>query len=346
MTTYLIDPISDSRWAELLARHPQASIFHAPGWLEALRRTYGYESFVLTTSSPNRVLLNGIVFCRIKSWLTGSRLVSLPFSDHCEPLLSDENDLPELATALIELPSRFHSRYIELRPRYEGAFLSRSMGAGSDFAFHRLDLTGSADTIYRRFHKSCVQRKIQKAEREHVTCDSGNSEQLLARFYRLLVLTRRRHQLPPQPIEWFRNVLACLGDRARIYVASRGDQPISSIFTLFQGKTLIYKYGCSDSRFHNLGGMPFLFWNAIQDNQEKGAMELDLGRSDLDNEGLIAFKEHLGATRSKLQYLVYPEREKTDSVTDWKARVLKRGIRWMPDSVFATVGRVLYRHSG
>ena len=45
-----LDPIRDPRWPELLNRHPGATVFHTPGWLEALRRTYGYEPGVLTTA--------------------------------------------------------------------------------------------------------------------------------------------------------------------------------------------------------------------------------------------------------------------------------------------------------
>ena len=87
MTVHQIDPLQDPRWAELLQAHPQASIFHTPGWLESLQRTYGYEPLVLTTSPPGSALTNGVVFCRVKSWLTGERLVSVPFADHCQPLV-------------------------------------------------------------------------------------------------------------------------------------------------------------------------------------------------------------------------------------------------------------------
>src|SRR2546430_11331216 len=36
---YSLDPLEDPRWAEFVQRHPRASVFHTPGWLEALRRT-------------------------------------------------------------------------------------------------------------------------------------------------------------------------------------------------------------------------------------------------------------------------------------------------------------------
>ncbi|PYT45466.1 MAG: hypothetical protein DMG45_01550, partial [Acidobacteria bacterium] len=56
---YEVDPLRDPRWQKLLGQHPQASIFHSVGWLDALHRTYGYEPVVLTTSPPESSLENG-----------------------------------------------------------------------------------------------------------------------------------------------------------------------------------------------------------------------------------------------------------------------------------------------
>src|SRR5882672_988194 len=93
MKLYQLDPVTDGRWMELVQRHPSASVFHSEYWLRTLRATYGYEPIVFTTSPPNSPLQNGIAFCQIKSWVTGRRLVSLPFSDHCEPLCDSPSDL-------------------------------------------------------------------------------------------------------------------------------------------------------------------------------------------------------------------------------------------------------------
>src|SRR5262245_33815346 len=96
----ILCPLLDPRWSALTARHACASAFHSPAWLEALRQTYGYEPVVLTTAARGHDLTNGLVFCRIRSWLTGSRLVALPFSDHCEPLVDTPEQLDCILNAL------------------------------------------------------------------------------------------------------------------------------------------------------------------------------------------------------------------------------------------------------
>ena len=107
---YWINPITDSRWPEFILHHPSSSVFHTPAWLTALQRTYGYTPLVLTTSPPGSKIENGIPFCRVNSILTGKRLVSLPFSDHCQPLSADG-----LLQALPAICREQHLKYVELR---------------------------------------------------------------------------------------------------------------------------------------------------------------------------------------------------------------------------------------
>ena len=107
--------------------------------------------------------------------------------------------------------------------------------------------------LHKGFHKDCIQRKISRAERESLTYEAGRSPLLLQQLYRLLQLTRSRHHLPPQPFEWFQNLVACMGKDVSIRIASKGSQPIAGIMTLDHGKKMVYKYGGSDVMFNNLG---------------------------------------------------------------------------------------------
>src|SRR5262249_30736033 len=114
-TVYEFNPLMEPRWAEFVRRHPSSSVFHTVSWLEALRRTYGYEPAVYTTSPPDVFLENGLVFCRVTSWITGQRLVSLPFSDHCEPLIRTIADKQVFLSAIERALQRGKLRYFEIR---------------------------------------------------------------------------------------------------------------------------------------------------------------------------------------------------------------------------------------
>jgi CelD/BcsL family acetyltransferase involved in cellulose biosynthesis len=346
MNIYRFNPVTDPRWPEFLSGHSQASIFHTVGWLEALRLTYGYEPVAFTTSNGEK-LSNAVVFCQVRSWLTGKRLVSIPFSDHCQPLISG-HELQTILESLYRSRATERWKYIELRPLTAEIVVDghASYANSETFSFQKIDLTRDLDTIYRGFHDSCIRRKIKRAEREKLVYEAGRSEELLQKFRDLLLLTRRRHKLPPQPAVWFRNLTNCLGDSLTVHVLSKDGHPVASILTLRYKKSLIYKYGCSDAQFNNLGGTPLLFWKAIQQAKEMRIEEFDLGRSAPEDPGLIAFKEHLGADTSELRYYRSPaapvKEEKSQPGKNWARHALAR----LPDPLLAEAGRLLYRHLG
>ena len=342
---YEIDPLCDSRWKTFVESHPLASVFHSTNWLRALKAAYGYDPVVVTISSPSQPLTNGFVFCRVTSWLTGQRLVSLPFSDHCEPLSSSAAESDQLLFHIRQWVDTGKWKYVEIRPTHYQPGDRIGLCKSVTYRLHSLDLSRSEQELFEGFHKSCVQRKIRKAEREKLKYEEGASEFLLKKFYRLLVSTRRRQYLPPQPLAWFRALIDVFGDDLKIRVASKDDVPIASILTLSHKKSMVYKYGCSDARFHRLGGMAFLFWQAIREAKEKGLDEFEMGRSNIDNLGLISFKEHWGAVGKPLSYWAYPHSPHTNQSTFEKA-VLRCLIPATPDSVLAMVGKHLYRHIG
>ncbi|HPW19611.1 MAG TPA: GNAT family N-acetyltransferase [Vicinamibacterales bacterium] len=354
---HVVDPLADPRWDGLLARHPRASVFHTRGWLDALKRTYGYEPFALTTTSEG-ALENGLALCRVKTPFA-RRLVSLPFSDHCDPLVDRPEDVSAMLGFLKAQQERERWRSVELRPRQAAwGLAAEAPAAGGDgarpswpaesarYVHHALDLARPAEQVFAGFHPSHTQRAVRRAEREGLTYEAGNSEPLVSAFYGLLRLTRRRHGLPPQPRAWFRNLATSLGDQLAVHLASKDGQPIAAILTLGFKRTIVYKYGASDAAFHRLGAMPFLFWRAIQDARSKGIIEMDLGRSDLGQPGLAAFKDHLGAERAALAYCAWPVRRARPPQPGALSRLARSVVPLLPDAVLDWSGRMLYRHLG
>lgn len=345
MRTFEIDPLHDPRWRAFLEHHPDASVFHRADWLQALKTCYGYTPVAFTSSAPESPIANAILFCEVRSALTGNRFVSLPFSDHCEPLINQPEEFDFLITDLQEKVDKRRLKYFEIRPILRVPNSQKHIAASNSYYFHRLDLRPSEQVLLRSFHKDSVQRKIRRAERESLRYEAGSSEALLQQFYKLLIMTRRRQSLPPQPLKWFRSLVTCMGQNLKIRVAFKGEIPVSSILTISNKKTMVYKYGCSDVRFNNLGGTALLFWKAIQEAKADGFEELDMGRSDIDNQGLVTFKEHWGSTRSMLKYWRYPAwaaASKPESL----AKYAKQIISIAPDASLVMLGNLLYRHIG
>jgi CelD/BcsL family acetyltransferase involved in cellulose biosynthesis len=341
----IINPLVDSRWDDLVNRHPRSSAFHQRGWLQALSLTYGYEPCVLTSASAGDRLPDGVVLCRVSSWITGTRLVSLPFADHCEPLLNDENDFPEFLDHLEAECDRRQWKYVEFRPVTDTHERDHGLQPDCSYWAHNLDTKPCLEEILRGLHKNSFRRKIRRAQTERLSYEVGNSQQLLDEFYRLLLITRRRHQLLPQPRKWFNNLVTCMGDKVQIRLARKDGVPVAAMLTLRHRSSLVYKYGCSDKRFHNMGGMPFLFWKLVEECKASGLSSIDLGRSDLTNQGLIVFKDRLGAARKLLTYYRYTNLRAL-RMPNWQSLGFSGLCSILPDTVLSTAGGLVYRHIG
>jgi hypothetical protein len=304
-------------------------------------------------------LENGLLFCDVRSWITGRRLVSLPFSDHCDPLVNSPAEQADILAHVREHIGRKRCKYAEVRPistEEPERLAAMDLRPSEKFYLHMLSLSPPLDTLFRELHKDCIQRKVRRAAREELGYEKGRSESLLRKFYQLLLRTRRRHCLPPQPLQWFRHLIASMGDQLTIRVASKYDRPVAAILTLSFKNTVTYKYGCSDERFNHLGGTPFLFWKTIQEAKDQGMSQLDLGRSGLDNAGLVKFKDRLGAKRMDLKYYRLVPRK---ALSAWRiatapkpapnsrrVQFLVRFVCHIPDAILVAAGRILYRHFG
>jgi len=137
-----------------------------------------------------------------------------------------------------------------------------------------------------------------------------------------------------------------MGENVQVRVVRKNGVAIATILALRHGGKAIFKYGGSDARFHNLGGMPFLFWKLIEESKAMGVEKIDLGRSDWQNQGLIVFKDRIGASRKSLSYYRHrnPGGRNVTAALGFLAHW--RTIFSLPDAALSLAGRVMYRHIG
>ena len=119
----VIDPVGDARWLRFISSVPEGSIFHHPRWLGLLRDTYGYSCEACCVLARDRVLA-GLPIMRVTSRLTGRRLVAVPFSDVCEPVVDPAAE-PSRSGLLEALSHRRRDAGLDLEIRAPLADLPR-----------------------------------------------------------------------------------------------------------------------------------------------------------------------------------------------------------------------------
>jgi CelD/BcsL family acetyltransferase involved in cellulose biosynthesis len=340
-----LDPLADERWADLVERAPDATMFHHPAWLRLLRDSYRYELTACCVDGSDGTLVAGLPIAEVASRLTGRRLVALPFSDLCPPLVAPgpaPGAGPALAGALDTLRRR-HGVALEVRGTggaLEGA------PPGDRFHHHLLALEPDVAAVERRFAKPQVARGVRRALREGLTTELRTDKAALESFYVLHTGTRRRLGVPTQPRRFIRGFEA-LFDQGLGFVllVHRGDRPVAAAVFLTFRDVLTYKYGASDERFLAARPNNLLFMEAIRWGCEHGMRTLDFGRTHWHQEGLRAFKLAWGAEERELRY-----RNLGGATAPGRSAQIERwlgaAIRRSPPLAGRVIGEVLYRHAG
>ena len=341
----LADPSGDPGWDQLLAGHPETTVFHTAAWARVLSSSYGYQPFYFRAIDKGK-LSALLPFMEIRSWVTGTRGASLPFTDECPPILPVGTSFNEAMDHVIALAKSRGWKTVEIRGRGPGM---GNLPASAEYLSHDLDLTGGETSLLSRCRPN-VQRNIRKAEREGISVSEDRTPEGLREFYHLNCLTRREHGLPPQPIRFFEHLREHVLEKGLgfLMMARHKKKPVAgALFLLFGGKA-IFKYGASDRRFQAFRANNLVFRDVIQLLCRKGVRTLSLGRTGLHHDGLRQFKLSWGTTETRLQYVKYDIRSKTYLTADqslWETR-WKKTVAKLPLSVLRIIGSVAYRHAG
>ena len=195
---------------------------------------------------------------------------------------------------------------------------------------------------------SSVQRAIRKAEKSGVVVEIAHGLDAVRSFYELHQGTRQKHGGPPQPFTFFANIHRHIIEKGHGFVAlaRTGDRVIAAAVFFCFGKKAIYKFGASDEQFQQLRGNNLIFWKAIQMLAGNGVVELDFGRTSLENEGLRRFKLGWGTVESRIDYFKYDFKGKcfateSDAASGWHTRF----FRMMPRPISRWAGAMLYNRT-
>ena len=154
MKIEIINPIEYPDWDGMLLAHENASFFHTSAWAKVLSESYSYKPLYFT-SIENGKLVSLIPLMEVKSFLTGKRGVSLPFTDHCPQIFNDPVILEEILNTVIEYGKKAGWKHIDLRG--DNAYFN-GKSASTSFFEHFLDLSQGKEVIFSelRYYIICL----------------------------------------------------------------------------------------------------------------------------------------------------------------------------------------------
>ncbi len=342
---------SGFRWSNLLEQETKNSFYYNQAWLDLITKLYGYSLSLLTTTNAAGHITGMLPLCFMKSPLTGRRLVSLPFSDHCPLLAVDEASANALVDQAIDLARQKRVRYMELRTGINETLAQRpELCAGNLYVRWLLPLNPDPDVVWSGLRKP-VQRQIKKSQNLGAQVRIAQQREDMAHYYRLHLQTRSKKQgMPAQPQQFFFGLWDTFGTNGtmQLLLAEYEGVVIAGMILLASGTTVRYAYGASDERFLNLAPNNLLMWEAITWGCLHGFQTLDLGRTAFDNEGLMEFKRRWGAIQEPLPYYYYPHIGGLAATSEqsWKFRLLTACWKRLPLPVARSLGGHFYKHLG
>ncbi len=339
-----IDPAHDPIWEAFIQTTPEATPFHTGGWSKVLQDTYDFQPRYMVARNEVGMITAGIPLFGVN----GSRLVGVPFSDYCPPLLPDSQDSRALIEEL-KLMTTNGTSALELRGPATLDLEAAGFRKGGAFVQHVIDLDGDVEEMETRFRKS-VMRTIRKAKRNGLTVRTGETLADMELFYNLNLNTRRKHGLIPQPWRFFENIHRHMisSGRGTLLLCEYEGQVIAADIMLAYGTKLVGKFNASERQYQTMGPNHLLLMRTIEMGLAGGYTEINLGRSDPDQEGLRSFKLSWGSREEPLPYYYYPE----DHAGSWSTGQLPPGqqlmalfARYAPSWALRMAGAAIYKRA-
>ncbi|WP_334141018.1 GNAT family N-acetyltransferase [Rhabdothermincola sp.] len=340
-----VDPFTDARWRDLMGR-AGAMLFHTPEWGRVLADTYGFEIRATLATDESGEVIGGVPWVQVDG-LRSSRLVSLPFSDVCPPLLVDPRAWPPLRDALM-------ARGLPITIRTLGSptvVTDPAFAVSSRARWHGLTLTDGPHKHFDAFAPS-VRRAIRKAIGLGVTVKQVADEVFIPAFMAMHRGVRRhKYGLLAQPdrfIESMRDQFRAIEGWYPLLALYDGE-PIAATIYLRHGDALYYKFNASRPDALPLRPNNLLVWEGVRLGCELGCRLLDFGASDDDQPGLVRFKRSFGTDEREIVRLQYVPADRDCSIDKAEGELLAEltGLftaPGVPDEIAARAGALLYRY--
>ena len=339
-----LDPQTDPRWQQLLERRP-SSAFHSPSWIRVLSDTYGFDVRAYIAMDTAGEPVAGLPFCRLED-VRGERIVALPFSDYCDPLVGDGEQWQALSDELLrsQAPVRLRCLHSEIPLTDERLTLANHA------KWHGLDLGPDVDTLWGNLHGS-ARRAIKKARQSGVSVRVAEHKDELRAFFELhLGLRKYKYRLLAQPYQFFENIWQQFmeKDQGFLLTARHEDTLIGGILFLEWQGGLYYKFNASSPEALVVRPNDLLIWEGIQHGKAKGYTHLDFGLSDWDQEQLVRYKRKFASEEKTISFLSYqPETEAKHSEQQAGSLLPQLTALFtqdaVPDQLTERAGEVLYR---
>lgn len=296
LTIHQLAPESELLWDAFAQSHKRGTVYHRAQWRHLFNRVFGHDTYYLYAHSKSGEFAGILPLVRLRSWLFGDFLVSIPYVNYGGAIGSS----PEVEGALMQearsIGSRLGCDHIEFRD---------TLDRGSDWAVRtdkvimELGLPESPEHLWSALGPK-LRAQIKRPTKEGMKAVRGGKE-LLGDFYAVFARNMRDLGTPVYPIKLFNWVLDTFPDTATVIAVKAKSKTVAAALTLGSGDRLEVPWASSVIEFNRFGVNMLLYWEALILAIENGYKVFDFGRSTRES-GTHRFKTQWGATEQQLYW--------------------------------------------
>jgi FemAB-related protein (PEP-CTERM system-associated) len=331
-----------AEWDSFVRSQPHWTHCHLFGWKAVIEQTFGHECIYLAARDDGGRLAGVLPLVRVKSWLFGHYLVSMPFLNYGGPLGGDAA-VTALAHEATRLALRTRVSLLELRSRVP---LPIALPASHRKLTVLLDLApGDSDATWRRV-SSRMRTYVRRTREAGVTVRFGPDQ--VSAFYAVFARHMRELGTPTHPRRLFDAIADVFGDQAWFGCAYYEGRPVACGCGLEWDDEVEVTWASSTPEFRDIRPNALLYWAFIERAARENLAVFNFGRCTPGG-GTHNFKRQWGGRDEPLWWYAHapnaadPASAKTPSPDDgafsWGPRLWRR----LPEPVATALGPMVVR---
>jgi FemAB-related protein (PEP-CTERM system-associated) len=282
-------------WDAFVRGHSDGTFYHLSGWQNVIDGFLRHPTYYMYIERDGRI--EGVLpIARVRSWLFGDALISMPFLVYGGVLAGTEQAAEKLISAATELADDLGVDYLELRNRSpqtdwpsKNTYVTFRKNIASDSEENLKAIPRKQRAMVRKGIKACLHAEMDADAR---------------RLYAVLSECKRNLGTPFFGRNYLQKIADTFRDECEILTVTHEGDCIASVMSFrFRDEVLPY-YGGGVSRAREFSANDFLYWKVMERAALDEVRVFDYGRSRVDT-GPYRFKKHWGFEPEPLSYEFY-----------------------------------------
>jgi serine/alanine adding enzyme len=328
----------EEEWDQFAIAQDGYTHFHRLRWRALIQQVFGHECAYLAARDSDDKLVGILPLVRVRSFVFGHYLVSMPFLNYGGPL-GTRAGVHSLVDAAVVIARREKVKLLELRSRVA---LDVPLDASHRKITVLRDLPHNADDLFKQFD-SKLRSQIRRPQKEGVTVEFGPDQ--VIPFFKVFSQHMRDLGTPAQPLRFFREIARQFPEDCWFVCAYLGGKPVASGCGFRFGGEFEMTWASSLRTHNREAPNMLLYWACMERAILDGARRFNFGRCT-PGTGTHRFKMQWGGREEQLWWYHFATSGETatpsphDRAFRWGPRIWRR----LPESVATTLGPSIVRY--